>query len=1191
MAILSVYRFRTAVLMAILFRCDALWNTSALADDSVISLEVYISKVSVPEQSEARLRFFHLDSDGDLFLEQDSALEVAPVHPTPFERFQKADADQNLCLSPDEVSTLVVLDEGVSLPHQIALFDVDSDGFLNYLEFLELPVEPVDIPLQFRRLDRNRNKLLEESEYLARFGEAFRQGERPAFFYRDVDGDLALSIEEFACVPEKWNPHVRSRYAVFDSNGDGVMRSDEYISPHIGKASEEAARTEAALFDMDGDGSLSLTEFSLTPHGGLGNVRLGTFLSGFPVETHSKRRMQFYSQDADGDMQLTVTERSSRPISGNRFSQGFAPFDINTDMVLDENEYLEKVRRESNGSITVLPARFHEFDANGDSRLSYEEFIEVTGTPEDAAFRRLDHDQNDLLSLTEYLSRYRTTIQHSQASLFRRKDVNNDESLSLTEFLGSPDDELPARYAAFDTDGSGSVSSDEYISPHIGKASEEAARTEAALFDMDGDGSLSLTEFSLTPHGGLGNVRLGTFLSGFPVETHSKRRMQFYSQDADGDMQLTVTERSSRPISGNRFSQGFAPFDINTDMVLDENEYLEKVRRESNGSITVLPARFHEFDANGDSRLSYEEFIEVTGTPEDAAFRRLDHDQNDLLSLTEYLSRYRTTIQHSQASLFRRKDVNNDESLSLTEFLGSPDDELPARYAAFDTDGSGSVSSDEYISPHIGKASEEAARTEAALFDIDRNDILSLKEFAMTPHGRTDAGLLIPATDSDTTRWIGWDEFFAVQPPERIHEAEVYFLRHDTNGDRSLSAEEIEGKPQTVNPIESLANEFIDSSWPRMVESDKGITSRAWTEWCRNTKLVDDSRSWWDVADQNRDGILDHREFAEAIECAFGIRRTDGIRLFSADGVLINQGFLDTIDKNRNLKISRSELSAVFTSESEVFASFANADLNQDSELDGTEISNGNVFRFDRVFEFTRGDRNNDGLLSVVEFIESAAEWEARFRIKTFEAYDSDRNNVLDFFEYSATPAANPMVSWFRTIADTNHDGKLSPGEFRTNHAYFCCLLTQHYFATYDTDSSGALEIGEFPFQIDLLSVPAEAAFAYVDLNKNGVFSIDDILTDDVDSREQAAIWKDFAVEVEEAIVVADEDSDGSLNLVEFITNRDAVLASLTGTAIVPKTTNSSPEQQTFSVRFALLLGFNAVCVVVLGWLAFRRLS
>jgi len=81
-------------------------------------------------------------------------------------------------------------------------------------------------------------------------------GERPAFATLDADGDGNITIAEMKA-------HAETQFGERDTNGDGVLSSDELVASIAARAAERAAANVDRMIqwrDTDGDGALSASE-------------------------------------------------------------------------------------------------------------------------------------------------------------------------------------------------------------------------------------------------------------------------------------------------------------------------------------------------------------------------------------------------------------------------------------------------------------------------------------------------------------------------------------------------------------------------------------------------------------------------------------------------------------------------------------------------------------------------------------------------------------------------------------------------------------------------------------------------------------------------------------------------------------------------------------------------------------------
>jgi Ca2+-binding EF-hand superfamily protein len=183
---------------------------------------------------------------------------------------------------------------------------------------------------------------------------------------------------------------------------------------------------------------------------------------------------------------------------------------------------------------------------------------------------------------------------------FQRLDSNRDGKLSADEFrggsVGKAGEQRRKEHTKFDADQDGTLSTEEFWKYQNKPAGEEWLRNDFKQRDKDKSGALDLKEY------------LGNKSGALRIEAHT----WFYRYDTDENKQVTLEEfldrDPDRPVS---IHNQFHVHDLDDDGLLTEQEFMrtrlgktyEKTAREN----------FGKFDANGDHRLSEQEFTSLPG--------------------------------------------------------------------------------------------------------------------------------------------------------------------------------------------------------------------------------------------------------------------------------------------------------------------------------------------------------------------------------------------------------------------------------------------------------------------------------------------------------------------------------------------------------------------------------------------------
>ena len=210
---------------------------------------------------------------------------------------------------------------------EFSAWDSDGDDFLSFDEFRRRGVVPekrkADPVKDFKRKDRNVDRQLDLKEFLGeRKGESVRSG-RLLFFRMDTDEDRRLTLDEFQNPRDNDQLSGTAFFRQRDTDDDGRLSLSEFLSGRNNEPGRTRAGDQFRLFDFEGDGSLSFSEFSLMPQA---KPDLGT---------------QFRGRDIDRDEKLSPTELSlfQSPQVARSTRRSFGRFDTNKDGGLNLEEF------------------------------------------------------------------------------------------------------------------------------------------------------------------------------------------------------------------------------------------------------------------------------------------------------------------------------------------------------------------------------------------------------------------------------------------------------------------------------------------------------------------------------------------------------------------------------------------------------------------------------------------------------------------------------------------------------------------------------------------------------------------------------------------------------------------------------------------------------------------------------------
>lgn len=387
------------------------------------------------------------------------------------------------------------------------------------------------------------------------------------------------------------------------------------------------------------------------------------------------------------------------------------------------------------------------------------------------------------------------------------------------------------------------------------KASPEQRSKDFRQRDKNSDGQLTLEEH-------LGQ-RQG--------DARVMARDAFFRSDANDDDLLSLDEFVQR--EPNRELTVHAMFrlqDVDDDGQLQEEEFMrtklgKKIEQASRDN-------FRKFDVNRDGRLSEREFAMLPTNSPDAAtmFRGLDVNSDGRLTLEE-----RTALQNGQARIsardsFFRHDLDENELLSLEEYLDPDAAGHVSTHNAFrvlDLNDDLKLTEEEFMRPKLAKGKEHSGVEIFHRFDLDHDQRLSEREFAMTPAQKPSLETMFVGLDFNTDGTLTRDEFLASFANAGIRRGHRDFLLHDRNHDGRLSFEEYS---QEISSSSESENEFAIMDY----DADGVVTLSEFCKLPPPTHINETAKQRYEIAlmkaedrfgaaDINRDGRLTEEEFAQ----------------------------------------------------------------------------------------------------------------------------------------------------------------------------------------------------------------------------------------------------------------------------------------------------------------------------------------
>ncbi|WP_145370754.1 EF-hand domain-containing protein [Maioricimonas rarisocia] len=1102
--------------------------------------------------------------------------------------------------------------------------DANENGVVNLPEIDRAELFLVDPADEFERWDADGSGSLSAQELASGARDHERNIARHTLPGFDTDNNGEIELSEFVASPlaelnRAWNDPVR------DLDGDGRASLEEFYTQAILYQSGLAAVFFDKL-DTDDDGYLSTDEFAL--HLDLEQI---------------SSTVAFRYLDTNGDQILTSREMFPQRASENQSpvypwtDSIIAAADRNGNASIDFNEY-EASPDLARAIVDERWARdverdYLNRDADGDGRLSIEEFVASVGTGSRPRLARdatvLDADGDGHLSLGEYLCMpflgqplrrhqvFDPLFQECEAAISAMEqsqadqDANGDGQLQREEWNAAFEDAWFAdRFEAFDADNDGAVSPDEIRS---GWETTYGVRVGGVLlrrptghqfnwryvmkgWDRSRDGVISREEFAR-------------------VASRDKYvgSREFSALDANGDGQLTVDELAS--------DERFLWIDVlHTFLGLDADLNGELSLKELELKLPVwqkpyLPMIFPGFDLDANEQLSFSEFrgcpfgnsvlawdqlrpgVTTDGQITLAEFHpldewaflgmtklffdRMDQDNDGALELLELDVDWGPI---APEIVLTSLDANSDGKLTELEAFGAVErrsgvalpDGMDA-FADFDADGDGTIALDEVADP---EALATAVRSEHWL----RQTVLP--EWT----GR----------DSDQDGRLTETEFLAGLPKANADSSRYDFVLFDSDADEQLTLAEFaalrsydRGLPYfaVTDPVVELVNELLKSALKEGAsEASVAEVSRVISP--EHPVLSVGRIGRWDI---NRDGGLSHEELLSALERVFGVRAQTGERIRTRDGHVLYARSMRAWDRSGNRIVERAEFIKGVGKPTSA-GTFDAADANGDHQLSVEEARAVPFLWKDVVVEFRRFDTNRDAVISPEELTAGARPWEAKTAQLLFPAFDVDQNGSLSFREFRMTPLANPFAFWERVRHDKDYDGQLSIEEFHADESDWLIGLSGLFAARLDTDGDGALSSEEIEFRIDIRHAPAAVVFATLDVDGNGTLSLDEVLNKEKRAKHSSGHLN----KIEDAFYAADRDQDALLSQEEFESPSHDIAAYASGRPVkkarggrfpagaAPAGGPAAVGSGATNWKFYGLVGANILILLVFAWVVLK---
>merc|ERR1719410_3100056 len=1116
--------------------------------------------------TEAIISFKKFDANGDGALSQNELLQGLQGTGVNFDSQECSNVFAMADLNQDGEISMV---EYIS-----ALFPAASDGLSKFRGRLGAIT---DVKMAFKRFDADGDGEITIQELKNGAGQGFSSGEILAVFsLGDSDQNGRLSFAEFAqlvlpsarekvCQLKKSFNNSRAieeAFNRFDVNKDGNISCEELrngLNSSGLRFNDQEVMTVFAMADIDGDGEISLAEFS---------ALLGSEAAPASSQTSaSSGQVQFRSID---DLKAA-----------------FRRFDVNSDGHLDRNEFRQLVSATGSGSDAEIDTLFKKGDIDNDGKIDYQELIKLMFPQSAQALQKL---QQSFQSLSDV------------KAAFKRFDADGDGHVTKAELQqvmrGFSSTEVESIFALGDKDQSGGIDYQEFISLMLPNAPAMIAKLAMSFrsisnikesfkrFDINGDGQISRSE-----------LRNGMKMSEADLD------VVFALGDLDGDGEISMGEfvLIMSPLAKNavnRFRNCFK-------------------------NIQELVSAFSRFDANGDGSISQQELsagmremrMSFSNEETNAIFAAADINQDGEIAYTEFVSLMIPTAGNALAKFrksfgnannakaaFAKFDSDGDAEITFDELrkgMGSNfnDNEIRSVFALGDTDQDGTISYLEFAKLMIPNSMDvlskfwkcfrdaKVIRQAFKSFDVDGDGQITKQEVAqgMNKSGRAftmeDIEILFILGDKDGDGQIDFTEFALVMTPsapERISKlkkkypnkaaVQAAFKKFDANNDGAIDSKELSvglknsGVCLTDQEIETIfAVADIDgdgqidmSEFGQLLGVDKaqpgsaapaagGVSPAAIVAKFRGLyKTIDQVRDAFKQYDVDGDRTISRAELEQGMvksgqftqqesKLVFEIADIDGNGTIDI-GEFVQMMFPTAAQLISNLKQN-------FANEAEVMSAFNSWDSNKDGQISFAEL---------KAAVQRSGQKLSDEDINAI-----------------FVVGDVDQNGEIDLDEFKAMmlPSCSDVVAKFRAIRKTVRDVQMAFKQFdsdgngsidkneltsalRSSGGTFTQQDIDALFAAGDVDGNGEIDYEEFialmcPSASDIVEKfrskyksfnDVKAAFKRFDRNGDGALSKEELTAAMKSSGDSYS-----EVEVNAIFSLGDVDGDGDITLEEFI--------------------------------------------------------
>lgn len=248
-----------------------------------------------------------------------------------------------------------------------------------------------------------------------------------------------------------------------------------------------------------------------------------------------------------------------------------------------------------------------------------------------------------------------------------------------------------------------------------------------------------------------------------------------------------VVEKSAR-------EKAFERLDRDSDKKISAEEYFD-------GSVGKAAENkrieHNEWDLDGNGALDFDEFKKRGNKQPDQDqlkkdFARRDKDSDGRVTYEEFLGDREGEQKTEARSAFFRFDANENGAISEEEFVKRDVKKLSAgnQFRQLDTDEDKQLSEDEFMRPKLGSQWEQAGRDNFKKFDLNGDQTLNEREFAITPALKPDPETMFRGLDTDESGELNAEELTVLLPKQQQVNARRSFSEYDLDGSGGLGLDE-----------------------------------------------------------------------------------------------------------------------------------------------------------------------------------------------------------------------------------------------------------------------------------------------------------------------------------------------------------------------------------------------------------------